>query len=199
MVLIVFCCAGGCIPFEPTSFADTQSSDTSRKTELILEEIADQATESVKRSLPLSRDPLRYISAADMRIGLLYTFNTGTNIVAQIAECTEDYRQYILGTQQIDATPVSEFAHHSLSGRIKEIRALEHPPTTTRIGKEDINTAKTVAFLPILIQTERGYSTGELECRWRDASWNLYNFVVDISKLINIETEKSTRFDPLLF
>ena len=199
IVFVVLCCAGGCIPFERASFADAEDNVVSRKTDLILEEISNQSTESTAKSLPLSRDPLHYISAADMRIGLLYTFNTATDIVAKLTECTEDYRRYILGIQHLDAVPLSEFVHHSLSGRIKEMRGLEYPPTTTRIGKEDINTTKSVAFLPILIQTEQGYSTGELECRWRDTSWSLYNFVVDVSQLINADAEISTRFDPLLF
>ena len=168
--------------------------------ELIIEEIDDPRQTADGRTVPVARDLNNYIDAIDMRIGKLHPLlYAQSGARARLQSCAQSYRSYILGVTDVQSTPLGEAVHLSLNRRIAEIRDVASPPLSTRIGNATINGDNTAALLPILVTTENGYITGELECRNIDDRWQLYNFVIDIDRLASGLTEEPTQFNPLLF
>lgn len=166
---------------------------------LILEETQSVDSLSTERLLPTPRNLTDYIDALDMRIGVLYQSDTRSKAENRFRSCVEQYRRYVLRIDDLEAQPVQQDAHPSLSDQITGLQTHSIVPLSTRIGNADINSNNSVALLPILVMTGQGYTVGELECRKDDEAWYVYDIVLDIESVANNEAERATQFNPLLF
>lgn len=197
----------GCIPSvgDGASFQRDDQADPAAQsgTDIIIEQISTEeessGVETGGRLIPVSRDPRAYVDGVDTRIGELYQPYTRSGVRGNLQSCVQNYTARILDAGSDSSDPVPETAHAFLEESIAEIRGLEYPPVSTRIGKASISTNRRVALLPILIMTERGGGMGELECRQSDGQWQLHNIVIDRNALAAGTTPEQTQFNPLLF